>query len=312
MANNTALEILNLKKSRKSLLVMDEISFNVHAGEIFVLAGVKGSGKSLLSKIVMSLVKKTDGSVKVGGVDNIKKFETAIKQIGAVTEEQSFYMDMSGFKAVSHSAALNMRPISRGRIINIMTLLGLRRVMHLPIARYNRSQLQLLKIASAIASKPELLVLDEPLKNLGLEQKRAVSLVIKTLAAKNEVAVFFTTESLSEVQDICDTIAIIDDGMIVQIKSYNSMLRDDAPFTKISISTPTPNLAAKLIMEKSPYTASLCGSYVIVGTQPQNAQKVVDMLRVNGVKVFGAERVNRPLDALFFETLQRKRVKYHS
>ena len=289
------LVINDIKKETRQSLVMDEVTIKVHKGEIYALVGKAGSGKTLLSKIILKLVRKTDGKATVVG------------SFGTVVQQQNFYPEKSGFATLQYYALVNIKAISRNRIANTMNLLGLKSVMHRAIETYSASQLARLKIAVSLVSRPEVLILDEPFLHLSDAEAREVRFVLKSLADKEQVAIFITTEDLANVEEICDTVGIIDDGMMITTKSYNELIANDAPYTKISISTPTPNYAAKLIEENLNFQAYLCGSMVIVNTPSSNAQQIADELLAGGIEILQMQRVNRSLQEQYFEIVNARR-----
>lgn len=289
------LEVKDLKKATKSALVMDDVTFTVHAGEIFALVGEPESCKTLLSKIVVKLVKKTNGEVVVGG------------KLGASLEQQKFYPNKSAYKILEQHAYLHRRPISHNRIINTLNLVGLKDKRHALIESFDASAIARLKIAIAIYASPEILILDEPFANLSPVEAHTIRVIIKTIAENEKAAVFITAQNAADVEEICDTIGIIDEGLMVSIKSYNQHIRDDAPYEKMRVQTQTPNYAAKVIEQDLGFTTHLCGEWVVVDTPPANAQKVADALIALGIKILSVERVNRSLQEQYYEIVSARR-----
>ena len=296
------LEIRNLQKSTKTALVMDEINITIFAGEIFALVGRPASCKSLLSKMIVSLVKKTAGEVIIDEAKNTK-FTLSAKKIGASLEAQNFYPDQTAYKVLERYAILNYHPLSRSRIVNILNLVNLKKVMHHTLDSFSKSALARLKIALAIYGCPDVLVIDDPFRDLSPIEARNIRIIIKTIAEIKQTAVLLTAQNITDVEEICDTIGIIDDGFMVTTKSYNQFIRDDAPHTKVRVQTETPNYAAKIIEEKFKYKTFLCGEWVIVETPPSNAQAIANALVTRDVKVLSMQRVNRSLSEQFFEII---------
>jgi ABC-2 type transport system ATP-binding protein len=300
------LEIRNLQKSTKTALVMDEINITVHAGEIFALVGGPASCKTLLSKIVVNLVKKTGGDVLVDGITN-KKFKLSAKKIGVSLEQQKFYPDQTPYKLLGQYAMLNKRILSHKRVVNTLNLVGLKDVMHNTLNRFDASKTARLKIALAVYGDPEILILDDPFRNLSAEESFRIRTILKTVAAEKQTAVFVTAKQVTDVEEICDTIGIIDDGFLVTVKSYNQFMKDDAPYETMRVQTPTPNYAAKIIEENLHFKTHLCGEWVVVDTKPANAQSVADVLVAGGIKILSVQRVNRSLSEQFYEIISARR-----
>ena len=300
------LEIRGLQKSTRDALVMDEINITVHAGEIFALVGGPSSCKTLLSKIVVDLVKKTDGDVLVDGTSN-KKFKLNAQKIGASLEQQKFYPNMTAYKTLEQYAVMNRYHVSHAVIVNTLNLVDLKNIMNYTLNRLDESAIARLKIALAIYGRPEILVLDDPFRDLSAAEARKIRVIIKTVAEIRQTAVFITAKNIEDVEEICDTVGIIDDGFLVTVKSYNQFIRDDAPYEKVRVQTQTPNYAAKVIEETLKYQTNLCGEWVVVNTLPANAHRIAGALADRSIKVLSVQRVNRSLSEQFFEIIAARR-----
>lgn len=306
VAATKKLEIKNLQKSTKSALVMDDITLTVHAGEIFALVGESDSCKTLLSKIVVNLVKKTSGEVIVSGIPNKKARETA-KKIGVSIDQQNFYSNKTAFKTLERYALLHKHPISHKKLVNILNIVDLKKTMHQTLDRYNKCAIARLKIAIAIYGLPEVIILDDPFKDLSPVEARKVRIIIKTIAENNKAAVLLTADDIASVEEICDTVGIIDDGFMVTTKSYNQFIRDDAPCEKIRVMTQAPNYAAKTIEQELHYKTYLCGEWVVIDTSPTNALQVAEALIAKGIDVLAMQRVNRSLSEQFYQIIAARR-----
>jgi len=307
-APDRKLEIRNLQKSTKTALVMDEINITVHAGEIFALVGGPASCKTLLSKIVVNLVKKTHGDVLVDGVKN-QKFKLSAKKIGVSLEQQKFYPDQTPYKLLEQYAFLNKRILSHKRVVNALNLVGLKDVMHNTLDRFDASAIARLKVALAVYGDPEVLILDDPFRNLSDDEGNRVRTILKTIAEEKQTAVFVTAKNVTDIQEICDTVGIIDDGFLVTVKSYNQFIRDDAPYETMRVQTPTPNYASKVIEEALQYKTHLCGEWVVVEAKPANAQRVADVLTARDIKILSVQRINRSLSEQFYEVISARRSR---
>jgi len=300
------LEIRGVQKATKNALVMDEVSITVHEGEIFALVGGPKSCKTLLSKIVVNLVKKTKGEVLVDGISG-KKSQIAARKIGASLEQQKFYSHKTAYKVLEHHAVMYDNSATYADIVNTLNLVGLKQAMHIPLGEFDASATARLKIALAIYSKPEIIILDDPFRNLSDSEALSIRMVLKTVADVKKSAVLITAQKVSDVEEICDTIGIIDDGVMILIKSYNQFMRDDAPYEKVRVFTQAPNLAAKIIEKELGFNSHLCGEWVVVDTPPANAQKIASTLIGRDIKVLSMQRVNRSLQEQFYEIITARR-----
>jgi ABC-2 type transport system ATP-binding protein len=296
MSKDIKLQVSDLAKTTSKASLMDEINLTVHAGEIFALVGDSGSGKSLLTKIILNLSIKSSGKVQINP-----------KRMGSVIEYQTFRTEKTGYGTLRFYSDINLKNVTNARFKNIMNLLGLKRIMHNAVATYTDSQVQRLKIACALLTKPEMLVLDMPFVGLSREEARAVRVILRSLAKNLSTAIFITSVDFTDVEEICDTFAVIDDGMIVTIKSYNAMVEDDAVQSKISVMTEVPNLTAKVITENLKFRTALCGTHVIVDAPESEAKDIAELLGHEGIKILAMQRVNRPLNELYRDVIRKKR-----
>ena len=307
MANATQkLEIKSLQKATKTSLVMDEVDITVHEGEIFALVGGPKSCKTLLSKIVVNLVKLTSGEVIIGGKPGANPKKT-FRKIGASLEQQKFHPHKTAIKTLEQHAIVHRHAVTRSDIVNTLNLVDLKKTMHNTISRFDESAIARLKIAVAIYTKPEILILDDPFKNLSDEEAGRIRTVIKTIADVKKTAVLITAQEITDVEDICDTIGIIDDGMMVMVKSYNQFFRDDALHERVRVHTQSPSHTAQVIEKDLGYKTSLCGEWVVIETLPASAQTIADALYKKDIKIFSMQRVNRSLQEQFFEIITAHR-----
>jgi ABC-2 type transport system ATP-binding protein len=304
---NKRLEIRDLKKQTKTSLVMDEVNITVHAGEIFALVGDHHSCKTLISKIVLDLVRKSDGAVIIDG-DSQQIGKTSVK-IGAALAQQNFYGHLTPYKTLEQYAILHKAPISHPRIVNTLNLVGLRKQTHITIDRFDESAIARLRVAVAFYLHPKIMILDDPFKKLSKDQAHNIRVLIKTIADTKRVAVFIATREVADIEEICDTIGIIDDGYMVMVKSYNQFIRDDAPYETMRVMTQTPNYAAKVIEEELGLETDLCGEWVVINAKPEHAQSVADTLAGHEIKVLSMQRVNRSLQEQFYEIISRRRKR---
>jgi ABC-2 type transport system ATP-binding protein len=304
------LEIKSVQKATKTALVMDGVDITVHEGEIFALVGGPKSCKTLLSKIVVNLVSKTQGEVLVDGT-SIKKPKVTAKKIGASLEQQKFYPHKTVFKTIEQHALIHGHlDIEHAHIVNTLNLVDLKKNMHQTLGKLDESDIARLKIALAIYSQPDIIILDDPFRKLTETQARTIRMVIKTIADYKKTAVFITAQKIEDIEDIADTIGIIDDGMMVMVKSYNQFIRDDAPYEKVRVHTLAPNFAAKTIEKDLGFETFLCGEWVVIETLPENAQKIADVLLSKDIKILSMQKVNRSLQEQYYEIIIARRNSF--
>ena len=294
-------QIKNLQKKTSSTLIADEISLNLHPKEVFVLVGPKSSGKTLLAKMVLNLVHKTHGEVKFTGTR---------ADIGSVLDGQHFIPNSTPFKTLVQSATFNGREVNDKHILNVLNLLGLKGLKRKKIKVLAQNQVSRLKVANAIFTKPQVLILDNPFEGLTDEESLGVRLILRALADHLEIAVLITSPTLEGVEEICDTIGIINDGLMVTVKSYNE-LAQRAGVKGIAVLSKNPVLTANVIETELNLPAVPAGDKVIVQTNIERAQEVYNCLVKNNVLVFGVERVDKTITEIYFSILNERKFILH-
>jgi ABC-2 type transport system ATP-binding protein len=283
------IKVVNLRKQTKDFLLHD-INIRVHSGEIFALVGIQNSGKTMLSKILQKL------AFADGGYFDIKD------NPGYVIPDQMFYPNQTVLQTMEMFNELHKRGANRAEILNVLNMVGLRkkrnvRVKHLSPNRYER-----LKIAVAVLARPNVLILDAPFSYMSDIEARYMRVILKTLADKFGTAILLTAVSFFGIEEIFDTVAIIDGGKIVTIHSYNELTAHYERFAKTCITTPSPNYTAKLIHEKFGFKTHLWGDNdVIVTAPPTYAQQIYDFLLEAKVPVNSVSRVNKSIENMFHE-----------
>jgi ABC-2 type transport system ATP-binding protein len=300
MLKDKVLQIENVEKLTPKKLVMADINIHLNKGEIFALVGEPQSGKTLLSKIIITLVHKTKGVIKVAD----RNF------VGTFLQQESFMPKDRPIDVIQDYCKINDRPFNIKRVKNILTLLKLKQKAYTPIYKLTESETDRLKIAMPIIVQSDILILDYPFADLTKEESHELRVILKTLADKMQVAVLITARTMAEIEEFCDTIGIIDDGMIVEIKTYNEMLQRDADHTKIAVKVIHPNYAAKIIETELEFRTQLCGDCVIVTAVPDNAQKIVDALTDKHLSVLAVTKVHRSLQNQYYEIIQKRRNYY--
>jgi ABC-2 type transport system ATP-binding protein len=197
---------------------LNEVSFNVHAGEIFGLIGRNGAGKTTLTKIIATLVQPSSGAVKVRGFDSVEDDRKVRAQVGLATaEERSFYWRLTVEQNLMFFARLNglSDTLARRRIIELVEQFELKELVGRRFGELSTGNKQRMAFARAMLSKPPILLLDEPTRSLDPLAAARMRSLISSLAGGNPPAtILLTSHNLSEVEELCARIAIISRGRI--------------------------------------------------------------------------------------------------
>jgi ABC-2 type transport system ATP-binding protein len=210
---------------------LKQCSLTVHQGETFGLLGPNGAGKTTLLKILLGITRPTSGS---GKLLNQPLGNIAVKQrIGYLSENPYFYDHLTGWEFLEFAAGLFQIPksIQRQRIAELFDLVGLAKSAALkkPMRQYSKGMLQRVGMAQALINDPEVVFLDEPMSGLDPMGRYQIREIILSLKSQNKT-IFFNSHVLSDVEKICDRVAILAQGNLLKVGSLDELLGTDETY----------------------------------------------------------------------------------
>ncbi|OJF94553.1 ABC transporter ATP-binding protein [Alkalibacterium sp. 20] len=216
------LEISHLKKAFGKQPVLEDVSFSVEKGSIFGFIGKNGTGKTTTMNIVLGLLKAESGEVKVNG-EVVTYGDTKTNRfVGYLPDVPEFYPFLTAREFMQLSLDVSGSKIKDGhqKISELLTMVGLEDT-NKRISNYSRGMKQRLGIAQALINDPLLLICDEPTSALDpIGRKQLLSVLEKV---KEKTTVVFSTHILSDVEAVCDEVAILDRGVIVKQGSLSEL-----------------------------------------------------------------------------------------
>lgn len=223
------IEVKNLSKSYGLVKALQDVSFQIAAGEIVGLLGPNGAGKTTIIKILSGYLQPDSGSAYVGGLDVLTHHREVQKNIGYLPETAPLYPELSVQSYLQMMAQLRYIPEEEqlARISEAVFAVGLEDYLTRQIGHLSKGYRQRLGIAQAILHKPDLLILDEPIIGLDPTQIVEIRKLIQRLAEHSTI--LFSTHILPEVELMCDRVIILMNG---QIKA-DSYLADLASTTNV-------------------------------------------------------------------------------
>lgn len=220
--SNTILKCEKLNKVIKKKKILDNVSFELNAGEILGFIGPNGAGKTTTIKLVLGLQSITSGKVEINGFDVEKDFVKAIERVGAIVENPDFYMYLSGRKNLELVANM-YKNVDNKRIDEVVKLVGLENRIKDKVSKYSLGMRQRLGIAQAILNKPNLLILDEPTNGLDPEGIKDLREFLVKLAKEENMAIFISSHNLSELESFCTKVCIIKNGKVIETASMEAL-----------------------------------------------------------------------------------------
>jgi len=221
MTAATMIHVENLVKEFQDYLAggvraVDEVSFDVHAGEIYGLLGPNGAGKTTALRVLSTVLKPTAGLAEVAGFDVIANPTEVRKNIGFMSGNTGVYDRMSAREMVEYYGRLYgiEEESLKGRIDEIFEKLQMRKFQDMLCSKLSTGMKQKVSIARTIVHDPPVLIFDEPTSGLDVLVARAVLDVIESLREQGK-CIIFSTHIMREVEKLCDRVSIIHHGKIL-------------------------------------------------------------------------------------------------
>ncbi|MCS6874770.1 MAG: ABC transporter ATP-binding protein [Pyrinomonadaceae bacterium] len=225
-----AVEIENLTKDYKigfwhkhTVRALDNLNLKVEAGQIFGLLGPNGAGKTTTIKLLVGLIKPTAGNARILGRD-IKDIETHQK-IGYCPENPYFYDYLTAYELMLYFAELfGLTKDAKKRAEKMLNLVGLHESdWHKPLRSFSKGMLQRVGLAQSLINEPEVVFLDEPMSGLDPIGRREIRELIARLP-KRGITVFMSTHILSDIEVLCDSVAILNRGKLAAVGKLDELL----------------------------------------------------------------------------------------
>lgn len=216
------IEVRDLRKSFGKFVAVDGLSFSVKPGEIFGLLGPNGAGKTTTLRMISTILKPDAGSITVNGSDVLQEPERVRAQLGVVAESTGLYDRLTeNIRYFARLRGLSEEQITE-RVQQLASRLGLDEFMHKRAGQLSRGMKQKVSIAIALIHDPPVLIFDEPTVGLDVMTARQVRQFIKE-CRRPDKCVLFSTHIMSEVERLCDRVAIIHKGKLVALGTLSEL-----------------------------------------------------------------------------------------
>ncbi|WP_127507129.1 ABC transporter ATP-binding protein [Paenibacillus humicus] len=221
METSAIVQFRNVTKKIGGKTIIDGLTLDLPRGEVFGFLGPNGSGKTTTIRMMVGLMRMTEGEIRIGGASIATDYEKAIRHVGAIVEKPEMYKYLTGYQNLLHFARM-IPGVGRNRIDEVIRLAGLDKRIHDKVKTYSLGMRQRLGVAQALLHKPSLLILDEPTNGLDPAGIRELRDYLRKLAEEEGITVFVSSHLLSEMELMCDQVAIIQAGKLIDIRSLRS------------------------------------------------------------------------------------------
>ena len=217
-----------LRRRRKRVAALDDVTFEVGRGETVAILGQNGSGKSTLIRLLSTLLLHDGGAARIFGHDAFTETRAVRRLINRVSVEASFFKKMSAVENLSYAARFYGMPIreTRKRIPEILERVGFPKArMNEPLEDLSRGMQQKVALARALLTAPIVLLLDEPTTGLDPRSKLEVQKFIREIRREHDASVLLCTHDLVEAEELADRVGILDRGRLIELAPADELKR---------------------------------------------------------------------------------------
>lgn len=294
----TVIRLENLSKTygrgENAVHAVKGLSLSIESGQVYGFLGPNGAGKTTTIRMLLNLIYPTSGDIYLFDTPRDKMLPILHEKVGALVEEATFYPFMSGFdnlKLLARSG--NYR---KNRITDVLELVGMRDYADRKTKTYSTGMKQRLGVAAALLNNPELLILDEPTAGLdpgGIQEMRNM---LQHLAKNEGKTVFLSSHLLYEIEQICDRVAIINKGQLVQEGNVAELIGSASLITIKA----NPIEKAQVILSDH-VTGLVHGDSIEITANHDEIPGIIEKLVDNGVAIYEVRPKQRSLEDLFLE-----------
>ena len=218
--------VRGLSKRFGELRAVDHISFDVARGELFGFLGPNGAGKTTTISMVSGLLRPDEGTVTLGDYNLWESPRQAKRLLGLVPQEVALYEEFSAKENLFFWGGLYgvSRSELKKNVEEILQRVGLADRAREPVSRYSGGMKRRLNLAIGLVHRPQVLLLDEPTVGIDPQARNAILEIIRDIA-RSGTTILFTTHHLEEAEKLCDRIAIMDHGRILQTGSVRELAK---------------------------------------------------------------------------------------
>jgi len=230
---NQVLLLDNVHKTIKNKEIVKGISFSINEGEILGFLGPNGAGKSTTLRMIVGLSSPTSGKITIDGHLITKDYVKAMSKVGCIIEGPDMYNYLSGLENLKMLSSMN-KNVTNEDVTKAIELVGMQNRINDKVSTYSLGMKQRLGLAQALIHKPKLLILDEPTNGLDPSGINEFRHIIKDLAKKENIAILISSHLISEVELMCDTVAIIKSGTLLKYSLVSELINNQEVFFVLS------------------------------------------------------------------------------
>ena len=295
------METQNLTKRYHTATVVDHVNLHVPKGKIYGLLGRNGAGKTTIMKMMLQLVRPTEGAICMFGAGYQEHMSDTYRKIGSIIETPGFYANLTGQENLEILAKLRGQ-IPKEAVKNALAIVGLDKEKKKPFSDYSLGMKQRLGIAAAIMHEPELLILDEPINGLDPIGISEIRQFLCELSRTKGTTIFISSHVLSEIEQIADMIGVMNEGKLVEEVNMEELHKRKRKYMVFTVSD---SVKASVLLKKQygmiDYEAK--GERLQIYDDTVNVGEFNKSLVENGLMVTGINTCEENLEDYFSELI---------
>src|SRR6266404_4620232 len=295
----SVIQVSGVRKTYGTMVAVDEVSFEVNDGEIFGLIGPNGAGKTTTMECIEGLRTPDRGTIMVLGLDPFRQVYKLQERIGVQLQEAQLQKRIKVWEAVHLWASLfRKKAIDGARLLEQLGLIDKRNAWFMTLSG---GQKQRLFIALALINDPELVFLDELTTGLDPQSRRAIWDLVRGIRERGKT-VFLTTHLMEEAERLCDRVAIIEHGRIIDIDSPDKLVKRHCPERTVVLTTNDPVAEERFRSIPGVELVTRAGSrFTIRGSGDDLVTEVIHCLSENKIRVTDFRTILPNLEDVFLK-----------
>lgn len=282
---SAVIQVKHLSKEFKEIKAVNDLSFEVPAGQVYGFLGQNGAGKSTTIRMLLTLISPTSGSIEIFGMNLLHHRKEILRQVGAIIERPDLYKYLTAIENLRLFATMSGTKLTTKKLMDQLAMVGLADRAHSKVKTYSQGMKQRLGIATALVHDPQLIILDEPTNGLDPQGIADIRNLILHLTRERKKTLMVSSHLLHEMEMISDIMLIIDKGKKI-VEGRVSELFDPAE-TIVEVET-TDNTSAWERIKASPlhvYLQERKGDAIFLKMQKAKVPGIMKELLQTGIEV---------------------------
>jgi len=271
---SSIIDVSGLTKSFKEITAVDNLTFTVKENGVYGFLGQNGAGKSTTIRMLLSLIRPTEGEIRIFGLDLSTHRKEILHRIGAIIEKPDLYKYLTAIENLNLFATMSGLKLKRKQLMDKLGKVGLAERADSKIKTYSQGMKQRLGIAVALVHDPDLIILDEPMNGLDPQGMADIRQLINHLSKDQGKTVFISSHLLSEMEQVADSLLIIHKGKKIAEGNMNELLNPEQ--SRIEVETRSAN-EFELQLKQTAWAHNIISA---------NGQKVIMQMKREEVPAF--------------------------